>query len=101
MGIEEEFEEIFPRVILEHLKENGQGTEQGQVYGIAEEAGEFVGAMRRWRGMARRPGTEEEAKEELADVIISSYIMAEILGWSVEEIVRHKLDIVFSRGWKD
>ena len=77
------------------------GSEQAQVYALAEETGEFVGAMRRWRGMARRNGTEQEAKDELADVIISAYVMAEIMGWSVDDLVEAKGTKILNRGWKE
>jgi NTP pyrophosphatase (non-canonical NTP hydrolase) len=79
---------------------NAGGTEQAQVYAVAEEAGEFVGAMRRWRGMARRSGTEEEAQNELADVIISSYVMANIMGWDLDDLISRKLGKILTRGWK-
>lgn len=76
-------------------------TEQAQVYSVAEEAGEFVGAMRRWRGMARRNGTEEEAQNELADVVISSYVMANIMGWDMDFLIGRKLNRILTRGWKE
>jgi NTP pyrophosphatase (non-canonical NTP hydrolase) len=90
------------KVIMARCRENGAGgTEQAQLMALAEETGEFIGAMRRWRGMARRRGTEDEAKAELADVIISAYAMAEVMGWDVEKITEDKLTKVMSRGWKE
>lgn len=89
-------------LIMRKCRENGAGgTEQAQIMALAEEAGEFVGAMRRWRGMARRSGTEAEAQAELADVIMSAYAMADVLGWDVDEIIQAKLKKVLSRGWKE
>jgi len=88
--------------IMEQCRRNGAGgTEQAQIMALAEETGEFVGAMRRWRGMARRTGTEEEAALELADVIISAYAMADVMGWDVDALLLGKLQKVFSRGWKE
>jgi NTP pyrophosphatase (non-canonical NTP hydrolase) len=88
--------------IMQMCRENGAGgTEQSQIMGLAEEVGEFVGAVRRWRGMARRRGTEAEARSELADVIISAYAMADVMGWDVDEIVSAKLDKILTRGWKE
>lgn len=90
------------RVIMAKCRENGAGgTEQAQIMALAEETGEFVGAMRRWRGLARRRGTEQEAQAELADVIISAYAMAEVMGWNVDALAAAKLDKILSRGWKE
>ena len=47
-----------------------------QALALAEEAGEMVGAYRRWTGRARRTGTEEEFRSELADVVITAYVTA-------------------------
>lgn len=72
-----------------------------QALGIAEEAGEFVGAFRRWQGMARRSGTRQEMLDELADVIIVSLVMCERLGEDVSAVLSHKLEKIFSRGWRE
>jgi len=90
------------RVAMEKCRENNAGgTEQAQIMALAEETGEFVGAMRRWRGMARRRGTEVEAQMELADVIISAYAMADIMGWDVDAITGAKIEKIMNRGWKE
>lgn len=47
-----------------------------QVLCVAEEAGEFLASYRRWRGLARRPGSREEMEAELADVLITCYVTA-------------------------
>lgn len=47
---------------------------------MVEEAGEFAGAYRRWRGYARRPGSREAMEEELVDVVISSFFAADDYG---------------------
>lgn len=89
-------------VIMRKCRENGAGgTEQSQLMALAEETGEFIGAMRRWRGMARRLGTESEAQSELADVVISAYAMADVMGWDVDSLVSSKLGKIYSRGWKE
>ncbi len=77
------------------------GHEVAQVYALAEEVGEFVGAMRRWHGMARQNGTEDEAKAALADVILSAYCAADLMGWDVDEIVNSKYAVMQQRGWKE
>jgi NTP pyrophosphatase (non-canonical NTP hydrolase) len=83
--------EHFPGFSLETL----------QVTGLAEEAGEFVGAWRRWKGMARRTGTKEEMEEELADVVITAYTAAYVLDSDLNDAIQKKLEKVFTRGWKD
>lgn len=68
---------------------------------IAEEAGEAVGAYRRYSGTARRKGTLAELADELADVLIATTAFARRLGLSTEQIIQNKLDVVYSRGWKE
>lgn len=89
-------------VIMESARlANTGGNVQSQTLCVAEEAGEFVGAMRRWQGMARRSGTEEEAQNELADVIVSAFAMADVMGWDIDSVIRHKLEHIMTRGWSD
>jgi hypothetical protein len=57
-----------------------KGFQQQQAMVVAEEAGEFLGAARRWLGLARRTGTYEEMSAELADVEIASYVGAQAFG---------------------
>jgi NTP pyrophosphatase (non-canonical NTP hydrolase) len=72
-----------------------------QVLCLAEEAGEFVGAYRRWAGMARRSGPWEDVKAELADVAITAFVTAQVLGIDLDEAVREKTETIMSRGWRD
>ena len=51
-----------------------------QVLALAEEAGEFTAAYRRWAGLARRPGPWHDVETELADVVITAYVTAAVLG---------------------
>ena len=71
-----------------------------QVLAVAEEAGEFTGAYRRWAGLARRPGTWDEMEAELADVVITAYITADVLGIDLDAAWRAKAHVVFTRGWR-
>lgn len=71
-----------------------------QVLCVAEEAGEFVGAYRRWAGLARRPGPFSAVEEELADVVITSFVMAEVLEMNLDEAIERKLEKIYSRGWR-
>ena len=47
-----------------------------QVLALAEEAGEFTAAYRRWAGLARRTGPWHDVEAELADVVITAYVTA-------------------------
>jgi NTP pyrophosphatase (non-canonical NTP hydrolase) len=68
---------------------------------VAEEAGELVGAYRRWAGKARRTATFEEVCLELADVLIVTAVFAERLGVDIDKAVASKLEIIYSRGWRE
>lgn len=71
-----------------------------QVLALAEEAGEFTAAYRRWAGMARRPGTWADVRAELADVVITAYVTARVLGIDLDDAWHAKAQIVLSRGWR-
>ncbi|MVU81243.1 hypothetical protein GPX89_28860 [Nocardia sp. ET3-3] len=71
------------------------------VLALAEEAGEFVGAYRRWSGKARRTGTFDEMRAELADVVITAWMAADALGIDLDAALADKLAVVFERGWRD
>lgn len=96
-----ELKEVAELFMAKCREAGAGGTQQSQVLAVAEEAGEFVGAMRRWTGQARRNGTEQEAQAELADVILSAYCMAEVMGWDADELLKAKIDKVMTRGWKE
>jgi NTP pyrophosphatase (non-canonical NTP hydrolase) len=68
---------------------------------VAEEAGELLGAYRRWAGKARRPGTLDEVRLEIADVLIVTAVLAAQLGIDIDAAVRDKLEIIYSRGWRE
>ena len=72
-----------------------------QVLALAEEAGEFVGAYRRWAGMARRTGSWTDVEAELADVVITAYLAAHVLGIDLDGACHHKAQVIATRGWKD
>jgi NTP pyrophosphatase (non-canonical NTP hydrolase) len=50
--------------------------DERQAVALVEEAGEFVGAYRRWAGMARRAGRWLDVELEAADVSISTHVLA-------------------------
>lgn len=90
--------------IVAKLRANGFPADTGQVRQVlcvAEEAGEFVGAFRRWAGLARRTGTAEEMHDELADVVIAAFVAAEELDFDLAAAVADKLGVVHARGWRE
>jgi NTP pyrophosphatase (non-canonical NTP hydrolase) len=68
---------------------------------LAEEAGEFTGAFRRWAGLARRTGTWADMVAELADVVITAYVTADVLGIDLAAAITAKAGIILTRGWRD
>ncbi|MEV6610026.1 MazG nucleotide pyrophosphohydrolase domain-containing protein [Kutzneria sp. NPDC051319] len=92
------------RVISDNLRANGfpaEGAANRQVLAVAEECGEFVGAYRRWSGQARRTGTAEELRAELADVVITAFVAAEELGIDLDQAITEKAGVVLTRGWRE
>jgi NTP pyrophosphatase (non-canonical NTP hydrolase) len=72
-----------------------------QVLALAEEAGEFTAAYRRWAGLARRPGTWAEMTAELADVVITAYVTACVLGIDLDAAITAKVAVIWSRPWRE
>jgi NTP pyrophosphatase (non-canonical NTP hydrolase) len=68
---------------------------------VAEEAGEVVGAYRRYSGKARRSGTLQEVADEIADVLIVTAIFAVMLHIDINDAVQWKLRKIYSRGWME
>jgi NTP pyrophosphatase (non-canonical NTP hydrolase) len=90
--------------IVARLRDNGfpaEGAAQRQVLTLAEEVGEFVGAYRRWSGQARRTGSAEDVRAELADVVITAYVTAAELGIDLDRAIAAKLEVIFTRGWRE
>lgn len=70
-----------------------------QMTTVVEEAGEFAKAYRRWRGFARQSGSLSEVTEELADVIIASFLMFAVLDSDAQIHIKAKLYKVITRGY--
>jgi NTP pyrophosphatase (non-canonical NTP hydrolase) len=66
---------------------------------IAEEAGELIGAYRRWAGKARRVGSFREVEDEVADLLIVTAVFAVRAGVDLDAAVERKLAVIYSRGW--
>jgi NTP pyrophosphatase (non-canonical NTP hydrolase) len=71
-----------------------------QALALAEEAGEFVGAFRRFKGLARRPGNFAAMAEELADVVITAFVTAITLDINLPTEINYKLSTLYRRGWR-
>lgn len=84
-----------------HLRDAGFNRAEGQVLMLVEEAGEFAAAYRRWTGMARRSGTFDDVSAELADVVIGAWVVADFLNVDLNTAIRDKLQVIFSRGWRE
>jgi NTP pyrophosphatase (non-canonical NTP hydrolase) len=72
-----------------------------QALNLVEETGEFVGALRRFKGMARRSGTFAEMAEELADVVITAFVAAVVFDVNLPSEINGKLTKLFNRGWRE
>jgi NTP pyrophosphatase (non-canonical NTP hydrolase) len=69
-------------------------TEQErQVLALAEEAGELVGAVRRWMGYARRPGPFADVEAEAADLLVTTYVAAVVLDIPAEHLARARASL--------
>jgi dCMP deaminase len=71
-----------------------------QVLALSEEVGEFVGEYRRWSGQARRNGAWHAMGLELADVVITVYVMAAMLGHDLDALCHEKLATIHSRPFR-
>ena len=72
-----------------------------QVLNVVGEAGEFAEAYRRYSGFARRSGSLDETSAELADVVISAYVVAERLGIDLDEGIAAKRVVIMNRGFRE
>lgn len=75
-----------------------------QAVNVVGEAGEFAEAFRRYMGYARRAEPLDGVMAELADVVISAFVMdakmrAAGLGTSLQRAVADKMAVIMSRGF--
>lgn len=68
---------------------------------LTEETGEAFGSYLRMNGFARRRGTYAEHQEEVADVVITAFVVAAAEGFDLDAAIERKLAVVMTRGWKD
>lgn len=65
-------------------------NEKDLAISISLEANELL-ELFQWKSSAEAKENPERLKEELADVLIYSYMMADNLGFNVDEIIKEKL----------
>uniref|UniRef100_UPI003F494E2C nucleotide pyrophosphohydrolase n=1 Tax=Niallia taxi TaxID=2499688 RepID=UPI003F494E2C len=65
-------------------------SEKDLAISISLEANELL-ELFQWKSSAEAKENPERLKEELADVLIYSYMMADNLGFDVDEIIKEKL----------
>lgn len=63
----------------------GADPQLQQAMCFVEELGEFQGEARRYLGLARREGNPRALAEELADVVITAYSVAEVFAVNIDE----------------
>jgi len=76
------------------------GEHVRQTLCLAEEAGEFVQAARRYLGLARTPGDLAPVAAELADVVITAYVTAEAFGIDLPAAIAAKAGEIQTRGMR-
>jgi NTP pyrophosphatase (non-canonical NTP hydrolase) len=86
-------------VIAERLRARPAGASLDvQMLCLAEEVGEAVQAYRRATGRARSAAPWDAVAEELADVVIVSYVTAALAGIDLSTAVTRKLAAIEARG---
>ena len=68
-----------------------------QVLSVAEEVGELVSSWRGIRGCSRTPSSPAELAHEIADVVISSLVLARLLGIDLDLAIQDKMTVVADR----
>lgn len=87
------------RAIADRLRARSTGASLDvQMLCLAEEVGEAVQAYRRATGRARAAASWETVAEELADVVIVSYVTAELAGIDLDAAIIAKLAAIEARG---
>ena len=96
---------LFMESLADEIREHGgQGATDKewvatQVIKLGSEVGEFLGAFDRYQGFARRAGDMKEVTKELADVVISAFVMFAVLEEDAEMHIKAKLHEIITRGY--
>ncbi len=80
-----EFGAICVENLRKHLLELNL---EAQMIQLGSEVGEALDAYGRWAGFKRRDGTLAELAAELADIMITAYITAEVLGADLDAALK-------------
>jgi NTP pyrophosphatase (non-canonical NTP hydrolase) len=80
------------------IQRSPHNAEIWQAIVVGEETGEMLKEFRRWGGAARSAGSKEKFAEELADVVIASYVLAELTGIDLMGEIVVKLSKIEDRG---
>lgn len=95
-GFQNDIADIADRV---YEREGGfESARDRQILVVCEETGEVVKAYRRITGRSRHYSNLESLKAEIADVVISAYVFAKLLGIDLDSAVAHKLVVIEERG---
>lgn len=79
-------------------KKRGDDVTAWQAVCLAEETGEALQQFRRWQGQARSMATRDDFGAELADVVITSFVFADLAGVNLWSAIATKLDKIEERG---
>lgn len=96
----EDFEERIRAIAAEAMVQRSTYDEAVLVNAlcVTEEAGEAVKEIRRHMGFGRKVSPITRVAEELADVIISAWVTAEMLNIDLWWAIEHNLEHIKERG---
>ena len=72
-----------------------------QALKLAEESGEVIKALCRYVGISRKSGSVQEVEDELADVVLSAYLLAHYLPGDIDAAIARKAGADYLRGWRE
>lgn len=90
-------DERLHQITENHQKREGSDSVITNALCMAEEVGEAIQQIRRYLGHARRSATLEQVGEEMADVVISTAVTANLMGVDLAAHIDAKLDEVMER----
>lgn len=106
-NIDEAVSHVAQNVLRESRNYNPDGEQvdalDRQVLVLMEEVGEVVQKYRKHTGRARHHATESELETEIADVLISCYVLLELMDGRkgremADYLVSYKLRVIMDRG---
>lgn len=91
--------EMAARFVQQYDEVRGPVPAWAQALNVVGEAGEMAEAYRRATGHARRSSTMDEVADEMADVVIATYVFAQRVGVDLDEAIAAKYEKIMSRGF--